>query len=81
MTGWLIEHRLENYLQTEKYTAAPEILKPMSDFITTVSSVLPSINTPIKQKFTVRPSADIHLPSRINFPDRGGKVNVFCEDH
>lgn len=69
INGWLIEHRLENYLQNEKYTAAPDILKPMSDFVSISTSIIPAKNTPNKQKFTVRPSAEIQLPSRINFPD------------
>ena len=33
-SGWTIENRIENYMQTEKYTAAPELMKPISSVIT-----------------------------------------------
>ena len=38
-SGWTIENRIENYMQTEKYTAAPELLKPVCSFITNESEL------------------------------------------
>ena len=44
--GWTIENRIENYMQTEKYTAAPELLKPVCSFITNESELYKAKNTP-----------------------------------